>query len=311
MSICVKLSNNGFFTNFNQVVDWLAFGNTYEIPVGVDWHMNAAQEVWDFNYGIPGDGNIWNSFFLPLPCPANPDLVVTRVWTEVLSGFRGYALYNGLADFERIRNCLHDSFRRHVHLVPDIAARIERFAHQNFSDRAVIGVHLRNPRGSRGIYGYIPPLESYLRHIDQVVSTLPNGNDWRIFAASDTDALIDELNGHYPGRIVSQEGITRASVGSSAEIHISEAPCRTLGVEVISDCWLLARCAHLVGVQSAVCTAALFINPHLQFSNVQTPARIAAGRVEYELKKVYCGLFESIHPQVLQARELAVRGAAS
>ena len=291
MQIRVKLSNDGFFTNFNTALDWLAFGDEHGIDVGIDWGLDPTQKDWDFSYGDVGRGNLWDSFFEPIPAAPDAELVVSQPWTPNLGGFRGYGLYNSAAKLALARHRLHDSLRRHVRLKPDITARINTFADNIPPAQIVIGAHLRNPIESTRLYCRPPPLARYFDCIDRIVRELPAGTSWRIFAASDRDGYIEALARRYPERVSSQSGISRA-LADGAEIHRQGGRGRSLGLDVISDCWLLSRCNYLVGVQSSVCLAASAINPQLQFVNAQTfPVRLG-GRIEYELKKLYCGLFE-------------------
>jgi len=305
MQVCVKLSNDGFFTNFNAALDWLAFGDEHNVRVGIDWSLSQAERDWDFSYGELGGGNLWESFFDPIPCTPEADLVVTQVWTPYLRGFRGYALYNnvGKTSFSETRRRLHDSLQRHVRLLPNITARINHFADSIPEAKITIGVHLRNPIDSKRPYCRPPPLSRYFDCIDRIVRELPSGTSWQIFAASDREGFIENLAQRYPKRVFSQPDISRA-LPDSAEIHRQGGRGRSLGLEVVSDCWLLSRCNYLVGVQSSVCLAACVINRQLQFVNAQTAPMRLAGRAEYEFKKLYCDLFEGPSPDLERATKL-------
>ena len=305
MQICVRLSNDGFFTNFNMALDWLAFGDEHGIDVGIDWSLSQTQSDWDFSYGDVGGGNLWNNFFEPVPCVRESDLIVSQPWTPNLGGFRGYALYNnvGKTSFAEARHRLHDSLRRHVRLLPDIIARINHFADSIPAAQVEIGVHLRNPIESTHLYCRPPPLSRYFDCIDQIVRELPSGTSWRIFAASDREGFIEALAQRYPERVFSQSDISRA-LADGAEIHRQGGRGRSLGLEVISDCWLLSSSNYLVGVQSGVCLAACAINTQFQFVNAQTFSVRLAGRAEYELKKLYCDLFEGPSPDRIRATNL-------
>ncbi len=87
MPIRVRLSNDGFFTNFNTALDWLAFGDEHGVGVGIDWSLDRSQSDWDFSYGEVGK-NLWDSFFEPIPAALDADLVVSQPWTPTLGGFR-------------------------------------------------------------------------------------------------------------------------------------------------------------------------------------------------------------------------------
>jgi hypothetical protein len=291
MQIRVKLSNDGFFTNFNTALDWLAFGDEHGVHVGIDWTLDRSQQDWDFSYGEVGGGNLWDSFFEPIPCAAETDLVVSRPWTPNLGGFRGYGLYNNVRKLAQARQRLHNSLQRHIRLKSDINARIDAFAGSLPPAQVVIGVHLRNPVESTRLYCRPPPPTRYFNCIDRIVRQLPPGTSWRIFAASDREGYIETLARRYPGRVSSQSGISRA-LADSGEIHRQGARGRSLGLDVISDCWLLSRCSYLIGVQSSVCLAASAINPQFQFVNAQTFSVRLGGRIEYQVKKLYCDLFE-------------------
>lgn len=304
MSICVKLNHNGFFTNFNAVLDWLAFGDEHGLAVGVDWRHDGADAGWDFHYGA-GSDNRWDAFFEPLPSAPRDAIAVDVNWTPTLGGFRSYRLYRKLeggrepAELPRLRAAL----RRHVRLLPHLQRRIEDMA-RGFDGYAMIGVHLRNPLGSRGAYSYIPKTEVFLREIDRAVREIGSTRDWRIFAASDRDGLIEEVAERYPGRVLSQSGVLRAARRSSVEIHASAVGAHDQGADVIADCWLLSRCERLIGVQSAVVLAACVLNPDVRFRCVRTGWSRCLAPLEYGVKAAWCAAFEAPPPQLAAVRRM-------
>ncbi|MBV9549260.1 MAG: hypothetical protein JO256_06250 [Alphaproteobacteria bacterium] len=298
MQICTKLTNDGFFTNFISALDWLAVGDEYGIDTSVDWSLAQEQANWDFSYGDVGAGNLWNLFFEPVGLLSKEVLIVRQPWTDNLRGFRAFGLYNDLegGSFQRQRLRLNHALCRHVRLLPDIAARINSFAKSGAEGGVSIGVHLRNPVASQKLYCRPPALSRYIARVEQLVDRLPAKTPWGIFAAGDRQDFIDELADRFPGKVRSQLGVSRALPGGG-EIHRRGERARSLGVEVITDCWLLSRCDFLLGVQSSVCLAACVINPAIQFVNVQTWPVRTAGRLEYELKRLYCAIFEASSPE--------------
>jgi hypothetical protein len=306
MSISVRLSNNGFFTNFNTVLDWLAFGDEHGLEVGVDWRHDRTDGGWDFHYG-EGRDNRWEAFFAPLPPPPGA-LPVDINWTPTLGGFRSYRLYRALetgGGGETLRR-LNAAARRHVRLLPHLQRRIDDLARQ-FEGCTMIGAHLRNPLGSRGCYSFIPQIDVFLREIERTVRAIGPHRDWKIFAASDREGLIEAVAERYPGRVLRQPDVLRAGPDAAAEIHAAPHSSHDRGAEVIVDGWLLSRCAHLVGVQSAVGLAACVLNPELRFHCVRTAWSRRLAPLEYGVKAAWCAAFEPPSPQLAAARRM-IRG---
>jgi hypothetical protein len=267
----------GFFSNFNGVINRL--GNTLcqdDIAV-VNWQANrvvrdgtvVAQT--QFPYGAPGDGNLWNQFFEPLPFIANP---ATRyqnrdLWqidhggmcfdTFRAWGKRACRLY--AINSQPWRQKYHAIYKKYVRPRDSIKERVDSFCGRYLNQPNCVGVHIRHAGHSveqidKQVYG-VPHFVAAIRQ--QYGQRVPT-----IFLATDQEDVIQQMRGEFGAAVVFQENVRRVVGGDGQQLHFDQTGSVELGADILSDALLLARCKQLIHVTSNVASAVGFINPQIE-----------------------------------------------
>lgn len=221
---------------------------------------NGWEEFWE-----PVDGITSQTFYSKLAGDESSIIELHHkfAWLIYAQFFRYPSRYS---EAVQIRLRMADLVRRYAVVQADVIQRADReWEHLMDGERfrPVIGVQVRGTDKGRIIYRPIHHPSLYFSMIDRFLSRFP---DSLVFLATDDDVYADVLTRRYGQRLVQQshqvfrtsgnKSIWRANRKSSAQV----AP---LGLQVLLDTLLLARCSFLLKTDSAVSEFALYYNPHL------------------------------------------------
>lgn len=127
----------------------------------------------------------------------------------------------------------------------------------------IVGVHVRQTDKITPPTGHYAAsdTEQYFVEIDKILHDCPSA---KIFLCCDDLRTIECFKAHY-GSCVFYNDAYRAEPGSTTGIHLDKIYHREnhkylLGVEVIMDAYMLARCDYLIHTHSNVTNAAIIIN---------------------------------------------------
>ncbi len=142
---------------------------------------------------------------------------------------------------------------KYLRPLPDIQSEIDLFAAASFRDRPVIAAHVR---GSDK-YREDPQLAQKNAVYPQVISQFSVGQ-WfpRVFLLTDSTIVRDDFQSRYgPGLIMTDSVRT----GTVQGVHLQGLPDRRrLGVDVVKDIYLAARCDQFVGLGSSNVTCMVY-----------------------------------------------------
>jgi hypothetical protein len=266
--------NAGFFSNLNAAVTVLArrLGRDGVTAVEIEWH--AREKATHFPYGLPEEGNLWPSFFEPLPFTNVPEWRVEHRGSadRRITGRAAYATYK-LLPYWRPR--YGDIYRRYVRPRSHLVERVDRLMARVADGSFCLGIHYRNPRHSVECLFPIPPPETFVAHARRM---FPKGRPHAVLLATDTDEAIPVFRAAFGDALVIQDEARRSAEKGGDQVHHENPnPGRDLGEQVLIDCLLLARSDALLHVTSNLATAAGFINPHMPMIYCETRFEAVAG----------------------------------
>lgn len=135
---------------------------------------------------------------------------------------------------------------KYLRPVVDIRQQVEDFAAIHFTSRPIIAVHIRG--GDK--YLEDPQLQQKLAVYPQAIEHVSQGNpNARIFLLTDAAPVVEEYRQRYGARLMTTECLrTSTQRGLHYMEHVDR---RRLGVEVLRDILLAARCDRFVGIGSS------------------------------------------------------------
>ena len=271
-TLVIEVADGGFFSNLNRVVDNLryALGAGGCEAVRVDWRLGTPLS--EFAYGTPADGNLWERFFHPLEFPAAPALE-RRTQAYVDSGMTSVHAYRMYKRGSRWRSGYGRVYKEHVRVHAALAQRVEDIWQSHMAGRFCVGVHVRHPDHDHECPRPAPPVEGFVRHASRL---LAHDNHGAVFLATDTAEAVERFELAFGDRLVLQPGVRRARLGEGQLHHAQPAPTVELGVEVLIDAMLLARCDVLLHVVSNIATAVGYMNPEMRMVYCE-PMLVGAG----------------------------------
>ncbi len=168
-------------------------------------------------------------------------IVVTDFFTQVLEllpWLRADHWLHGASPMEAIRLL----YEKYLVPVADIRVRIDEFIAQNFAQRPVLGVHVRNvDKGSEDLTVHetnkgIPLL------VDRYLAQVPG---LRLFLLTDSNPVIDAYRARYGDRVFHIDCSRTTGPVPMTMWHYDNR--RELGAEVIMDTYLAAACDYFIG----------------------------------------------------------------
>ena len=259
----------GFFSNWIWVVAHLCYADKRGyIPV-VD-QMNYETEYTE-NKPINGTTNVWEYYFNQPNDASLEDVYESSNY--ILSDFAIHSdelPYSEATATEFIVNDtklkhVHDIVSRNIHLNNELQNMLDNNWNKIVHDEneVIIGVHVRRTDKIVPPPGHYAATENdlYIVEIDKILQENPNA---RIFLCCDDYGTIDMFRSRYGTKVLFNEAY-RAKPGSKVGIHLDKAYVREnhkylLGVEVIMDTYMLAKCDFLIHTHSNVTNAAIIIN---------------------------------------------------
>ena len=267
----LRLRSAGMFSNVNEVVEQLRRAEIGGYRFVIDWSASCYRAT-------EREGDPWCYYFEPCFAESEGD------WGS-LPALRGGRLVaccrdniitphreDGNCDHLLLpldRNVAHALISRYLRLKTHVGTGIDHFATTHFRPH-MIGLHIR---GSGRWHGVRPsrrrnelhavPVENFFCKIDEALRLLPEAG---IFAASDSSDVIHAIQARYGDRVVTYPAL-RSAHGEMHRHHPANNgqvfPPYRLGLDVLSEAWLLARTNFLVHGTSNVTNFVLCASPHM------------------------------------------------
>ena len=300
--------DGGFFSVYNTYLShlhWDLKDPTLRLCLP-DWSIDGIRSRFQlsgftsFCYGRPEDGNIWNKLFIPpfgldaehlndhdflYSKSRNVDYIYNELREPQLTYKHAYRLY-GSPDFQRWRQSYHNTFKEHVQLLPALQAELDYECSKIFDGSLVIGAHVRHAsHAMEQPDGRIASGENYIANIHQILQnrfgSFPEKEDWRVFLATDQEAVINRFKIEFGERLFCYGDVKRTKLTDDANYlnldkesalkeghqiqHLTaqnpDAWNWKMAWEVIRDTYTLARCDYLLHITSNISTAVSYINP--------------------------------------------------
>lgn len=218
-------------------------GKGYRFFPGV-WTDHTLREGRSLKPGTPGS-RLQGLNFLDRPEEVtvsdwHTTLPLMLEWVDAGHRLAGKGLgANGVPPVEAYRDLIY----RYVRITPEIAAEVDAFDDANLRGRPSVGVHLR---GSDK-FTEVPMLRDIMaKYPAEIRRRLGDDPASRLFVITDSDALLQSTRSEYGDRVVAADCIrTDGPVGLH---HMGQRDRKRLGVEVIRDVLIAARCRQFVGL---------------------------------------------------------------
>lgn len=244
----------------------------------VEWYAGPWPAA--FPYGTPDDGNLWEQFFEPLAFDTYPDAVITA------QGFADermtdFSAYRHIYKQRRWRRAYHGVIARYIRLRPHLRAAIDTLYAKRLRGYYCVGVHYRNVRHSRECPEQIPPIAEFIRRTRQLIH---GHRDARVFLATDVEEAVEQFRQAFGDQLICQAGLLRAD--RDGDLHCHHTPATSsvrFGEQVVTDCFVLAKCDVMLHITSNVATAAACINPALKLVYCERSA--ARGLLLYAVRR--------------------------
>ena len=173
------------------------------------------------------------------------------------------SLHGGSCTSKLLRSQSHiqmnNIYEKHVsHQIRDnIKNSINEFRDDNFKNKFVLGIHLRQARH----YKLDPSFNDEMNNliIQNAKEIISNKNNYVIFICSNLESTIKLFKDSFPdGKVISTQ-VTRVT-NKIADWTSNTAPLQEQWKDVFIDASLLARCDHLLGGPSNVFYGAMYLS---------------------------------------------------
>jgi hypothetical protein len=308
--LIVPVHDAGYFSIFNVFMAnlvWNSLDRSMEMVVP-DWRSDRLLDrlggalPTSYCYSSPEQGNLWNLLYEPLydltPEEMNseeflstnavaPSTAFVEDREPLLTYINAYRLYRA-PWFSQFRNQYHDVLRRHVRLLPEFRAQIDRLLPDPNAEIFRISAHVRHPsHAMEQPNGRMAGTDIYAAHVRSILKARgisESSDGWELFLATDNERAIrsfTELFGDHVRFVSETERVSESHLqaydrleGKSALAeghqiqHINASDPQNWNhlkaFEVWRDAELLAASNVMLHAVSNVATAAAFINPRVE-----------------------------------------------
>lgn len=271
-----NLPSDGLFSIFMYVLDHLAYAEDKGyIPV-----LDSERYECLYKEKVPVNGtkDFWKYYFEPISeiglkdCRRYKNIILGRIRAPRYKGIYYYAEKerNVLPSEERI-NELYALVEKYIRFRPELKAELDERL-KVLDSKRMLGIHVRGTdMYTAGRQHPVPTGETKdFSMIDKVLEEYDlNG----IFLCTDTDSTVELFKEYYKEKLITTNAL-RQKDDSGCGIHMDKDLGRDrennrylLGIEVITDMYLLAHCNVLICGPSKVAYAAMIYN-HNEYDKI-------------------------------------------
>ena len=269
----------GMFSNVNEVVEHLSRAEAGGYRFFIQWQGSCYRDP-----AQPGDP--WSYYFEPCFTGLTPEACAGEDCPELPTGHevactRDNVITPRLKDghcnpllLPKDRHEAHRLIAQYLRLKPAVTEPIERFVQHHFS-APVIGLHLRGPGRVDGGAGALRqrhkdkleggvPYDVYFTEVNRILAEQPGA---KLLICSDSSQVVDRVRATYGARVIAHEA-SRSAFGEMHANHprnqgLSFSPYG-LGLDILIEAHLLARCDFFVHGNSNVANFVLCAAPDLE-----------------------------------------------
>ncbi|MBR1439614.1 MAG: hypothetical protein IJ589_00165 [Lachnospiraceae bacterium] len=256
----------GFFSNYQYVLGHILCAIEQDLIPVVD--MQDYPTLYNEPRGYHGIKNAWNYYFED-PVEVSLDKAVQSgnfilceptylPQSERYCGEYGFPTPDAVSYYAPI-------IEKYLRFTPQIKEQLEETAKRFDGYSFVIGVHYRGTDMRAGTYSDHPVTHILNEYIDNVERVLDQHPDAVIYLATDEEAAVTTFSNHFGNIVLSQNAFRSAASNSTQDgIHFQEnnRPHHRyqMGLEVLTDAWILSKCSALICGLSNVAGAAVLWN---------------------------------------------------
>lgn len=152
-----------------------------------------------------------------------------------------------------------------LHIKPFILQIVDDFVNKNFNNN-MVGIHIR---GTDSFFDKGRPSIPLQYYIDLIRTKLSNYT--KIFISTDTIGVIDRLTNLFGKRIITYSTIKTTINYHYLALHENNNNPLHVGLEVLVDSLLLAKCNLLIRQQSNITTFSILYNPGIKVHQFDLP----------------------------------------
>jgi hypothetical protein len=241
----------------------------------------------DFYNKWYSDNNVWNTFFIqPFKAEIGTDFVEVNTINNIFCLGNFFLSYGKSQDKYQFNNTtliktLQKLFHKYVNIHPYILEKAVKMYNSDFTDHKVLGVHRRatahfyngHTAGQRHLF----EIDFYKKVIDD---QLRNNNFTKIFLATDEQQAYDDLVNYYGKSMMIKYPTELVSPANNHQgldlLHINDEHTKRvhLGIEMLSDAFLLSKCDYCLNMRSNVSLTSImmrdnhnykFIDDHIDY----------------------------------------------
>lgn len=260
----------GFFSNWIWVLAHICYAKKHDYICVVDQQnylteytedhpINDVTNVWEYYFNQPGNASLAEAY-----ASKNYILSDDAIHSDELPYSEPSANKFVLDDnkLKQVCKIANENIKLNKNIQKLLDEKWKSIKIGNEKE-TIVGVHVRQTDKITPPTGHYAAsdTEQYFVEIDKILHDCPSA---KIFLCCDDLGTIECFKAHY-GSCVFYNDAYRAEPGSTTGIHLDKIYHREnhkylLGVEVIMDAYMLARCDYLIHTHSNVTNAAIIIN---------------------------------------------------
>ncbi|MDL2279547.1 hypothetical protein LJC15_02645, partial [Desulfovibrio sp. OttesenSCG-928-G11] len=227
----------GMFSNVFHVLAHIAYARDLGLTPVVD--MKHFPGLYNEPEKIKGTFNAWEYYFMQPSAQTLDEVYKSR--RAVFCHGSGNAAFAAYHDFDKARHTAARQLKPQAY----VAAMVEDFNREHFAGQKVLGVHFRGQEMKQAPGHPVPPTEEQmLERVRLLLKKLPIDI---IFIVSEDQGHVDLFYEHFGARVRSSPAFR--TYGENAYLmrpYPREQHMYRLGLEVLVDALLLARCDYLL-----------------------------------------------------------------
>lgn len=205
-----------------------------------------------------------------------------------LTYIHSYKLYNDENYFPIFRQKYNDAVNKYIVLKKEIQDIINNFYETKMKGKFIISAHIRCQSHVLELLEDYPTFELYEKNILKILKEQKiniNSDDWRLFIATDNEDALNYFKARYPSKIIYQKNVKRLTSDQEKEYknirdkkqkdiagyELQERNAKSddtrnisLGIDMITDMYLLSKGDIFLFVNSNVSTAVSYLNPSIK-----------------------------------------------
>ena len=262
--ILIDAPSKGFFALLNQTLDGLKYADRHNLIPVVTWSDSC---LYKDDGEVNGSVNPFCYYFEIISGMEQSEIQNAKNVLEYNYGQRALDIDHpfGVVAKTIVDNGIYDSYiqesadvyRKYIKFKPQVLEIVEKTKQLVGFGDSVLGVHVRATDFSKGYINHAV-MNTIDEYIEAVKKALKKESFDKIFLATDDASVIGRFEEVFPGMIIYNSESFRSSDGNA--VHFSASLRKhhkyLLGIEVISDMYLLSICNGLIGGYSNVCICA-------------------------------------------------------